>query len=147
VLLDPLASKVIPKQSLGLEFKTDFVIQRLDNEYIVVEIEKPQDSIFTKADDFSSGFTHAYGQVIDFLEWVDAHSEYARHHMPGISSPKGLLVMGMRKTLTPMQTSKLKRFCIVNRHIEVLTYDDLLQRGVALYNNIHRTAVDSQASQ
>ena len=54
VLLDPLASKVIPKQVLGVEFKSDFVIQRLDNEYLVIEIEKPQDRIFTKADDFTS---------------------------------------------------------------------------------------------
>ena len=40
VFLDPLANVVIPKQQLANEMTTDFVIRRLDNEYIVVEIEK-----------------------------------------------------------------------------------------------------------
>jgi hypothetical protein len=140
VLLDPLASRVIPKQPLGLEFKTDYVIQRLDNQYFAVEIEKPQDLLFTRADDFSAGFTHAFGQVIDFLEWVDTHAEYARHHMPGISSPRGVLVMGMRTQFSPAQGAKLKRLCINTPNIEVLTFDDVLERGRTLYSNIHRNA-------
>ncbi len=139
VLLDPLANRVIPKQPLGLEFKTDYVIQRLDDQYFAVEIEKPQDSLFTRADDFTADFTHAFGQVIDFLEWVDTHPEYARHHLPGISSPRGMLVMGMRADLSVSQSAKLKRLCINLPNIEVLTFDDLLQRGRTLYNNIRKS--------
>lgn len=138
VLIDPIASRVINKQSLGVEFKTDFVVERLDGEFIVVEIEKPQDVIFTKSDDFSAGFTHAFGQVIDFLEWVDMHSSYARHHMPGISSPRGVLIMGLRTALSPFQAAKLKRFSINTPNIQILTFDDVLQRGHSLYRNIHR---------
>ncbi len=138
VLLDPLANKVIPKQPLGLEFKTDYVIQRLDNQYFAVEIEKPQDLLFTKADDFSAAFTHAFGQVIDFLEWVDSHSEYARHHMPGISSPRGMLEIGTRSSLSPSQSAKLKRLSINTPNIEIATFDDILERGRILYRNIHR---------
>ena len=41
VLIDPLAAKVIDRQRLGLELTTDFVVRRLDNEYLLVEIEKP----------------------------------------------------------------------------------------------------------
>lgn len=137
VLLDPLANRVIPKQPLGLEFKTDYVIQRFDNQYFAVEIEKPQDLLFTKADDFSATFTHAFGQVIDFLEWVDAHAEYARHHMPGISSPRGMLVMGMRSSFSPSQSAKLKRLSINTPNIEIATFDDILKRGRTLYRNIH----------
>lgn len=139
VLLDPLASRVIPKKPLGLEFKTDYMIQRLDNQYFAVEIEKPQDVLFTKADDFSAPFTHAFGQVIDFLEWIDTHAEYARHHLPGISSPRGMLVMGMRSTLSTSQAAKLKRLSINTPNIEIVTFDDLLERGRTLYRNIHRS--------
>lgn len=138
VLLDPLASRVVPKQKFGVEFITDYVIQRMDNLYLAVEIEKPQDLIFTKTDDFSSAFTHAFGQVIDFLEWVDTHSEYARFHMPGISSPRGMLVIGMRADLSPRQTAKLKRLSINMPNIEIMTFDDILERGRTLYRNIHR---------
>jgi len=139
VLLDPLANRVIPKQPLGLEFKTDYVIQRLDNQYFAIEIEKPQDMLFTKADDFSAVFTHAFGQVIDFLEWVDAHAEYARHLLPGISSPRGMLVMGMRSSFSLSQSAKLKRLSINTPNIEIATFDDILERGRTLYRNIHWT--------
>jgi hypothetical protein len=138
VFIDPLASEVIPKQKLGLEHITDFVIRRLDNEYIVVEIEKPQDTIFTGGNDLTAKFTHAYGQVLDFQEWVDAHGEYARSLMPGVVSPKGVLVIGMREHLSVEQIAKLKRFIINSRSIEVFTYDDLIKKAKDLYRNIYR---------
>lgn len=55
VLIDPLAAQVIDRQRLGLELTTDFVIRRLDNEYILVEIEKPRDPIFTTRNEFYGG--------------------------------------------------------------------------------------------
>ena len=136
VLLDPLASKIISKQKLGIEYITDFVLKRLDNKYTVVEIEKPSDNIFTKNDDFSSNFYHAFGQVIDFLEWVDNNSEYARKLMPGISSPKGLLVIGLRSEMSKRQQNKFKRFCFNSSEIMIFTYDDLLNKAKDLYTNI-----------
>ena len=138
VFIDPLASEVIPKQKLGLEHITDFVLRRLDNEYILVEIEKPHDAIFTNGNDLTAKFTHAYGQVLDFQEWVDAHGEYARSLMPGIFSPKGVLIIGMRKELTSEQIAKLKRFSINSRAIEVYTYDDLIRKSKDLYENIYK---------
>jgi hypothetical protein len=137
VFIDPLASQVIPKQKLGLEYVTDYVVRRLDNEHILVEIEKPQDAIFTRNNDFTARFTHAFGQVMDFQQWVDSNLEYARTLMPGITSPKGLLIIGLRKNFTPEQTAKLKRFCINSRSIEIYTFDDLVVRAKDLYSNIH----------
>ena len=58
VFIDPLASEVIPKQKLGLEKTTDYAVRRSDNEWILVEIEKPQSRIFTKNDNFTAEFTH-----------------------------------------------------------------------------------------
>lgn len=135
LLIDPLAFEVIPKQALGVEYVTDYVIRRLDNEYLVVEIEKPSDLIFTKQNDFTAKFTHAFGQVIDFLEWIDNHGEYARSLMPEISSPKGLLIIGLRSNLTSDQQNKLKRYCLNSKLIEVLTFDDLLLKATNLYKN------------
>ena len=119
VFIDPLASEVIPKQQLGREKTTDYAVRRSDNEWILVEIEKPQNRIFTKNDNFTAEFTHAFGQVIDFQEWVDTHAEYARHWMPGISSPKGILIIGRRNALSHQQEAKLKRYCINSQSVEV----------------------------
>jgi len=136
VFLDPLASLVISKQRLGIEHVTDFVARRLDDKYILVEIEKPQDDIFTTADEFSAKFTHAFGQVLDFQQWIDSHGEYARSLMPLISSPRGLLIMGRSTHLTPTQRAKLHRFNLNSAAIQVLTFDDVAQNARRLYENI-----------
>ena len=47
VILDPLASSIVPRQQLAEVHGTDFVIGRLDDEYTLVEIEKARDRPFT----------------------------------------------------------------------------------------------------
>lgn len=136
VLLDPLAAEVVPQQRLGVEYATDFALRRHDGGWTVVEIERPQDNIFTTRDDFSARFTHAYGQVLDFQQWVDQHVAYARELMPGIAVPGGLLVVGMRRPLSPRQANKLKQFADNSRRVDVVTYDELLARGRQLYASL-----------
>jgi hypothetical protein len=87
VFLDPLAAEVFNRQRLGLELITDFVARRHANRYVVVEIEKPQDALFTAAGDFTAGFTHAVGQVLDFQGWVASNIAYAQKHLPHIEAP------------------------------------------------------------
>lgn len=136
VFLDPLASRVISKQQFGNEFCTDFVINRLDNEYILVELEKPQNKILTGQDDFSADFTHALGQIIDFQQWVDENTAYARKLMPGISVPKGLLVIGRLSALSERQKNKLAFFRKSLHNVDVRTYDEILQQSKDFYNNL-----------
>lgn len=137
VFLDPLADLVVPKQKLGLEFVTDFAVRRLDDRWILVEIEKPQDKILTAANDISAPFMHAYGQVLDFQRWVGDHGEYARSLMPEIASPAGLLVIGRRSELPPDGLAKLNRFVSDSRSIDVLTFEDVLRNAEALYRNLY----------
>lgn len=144
IFLDPLASRLFSKHKLGSEFITDYVLERLTGDYLAVEIEKPSDPIFTQANDFSAQFTHAFGQVLDFIEWIEQNIAYAQKKLPGIASPRGLLVIGMRASLTPTQTDKLRRFCKNSSSVNVLTFDDLLSNAESLQRNIrHRTAIES----
>ncbi|MEA2621823.1 MAG: hypothetical protein QOH61_733 [Chloroflexota bacterium] len=138
VLLDPLASMVVPKQRLGTEFATDFVVRRLDDRFVLVEIERPDTPIMTRAGDFSAQFTHAFGQVLDFQRWVEDNSAYADRRMPGIASPRGLLVIGMRSALGDDHQRKLRRFIANSATIDVLGFDDVLQRARHLYENLRR---------
>lgn len=138
VFIDPLAFKVINKHQLGSDLITDFVIETLKGEYILVEIEKPQDKIFTQNNDFSSHFSHAFGQVIGFLDWVDNNIAYAQTKLPGILNPKGLLIMGRSKDLNSNTSSKLKRFNKNSNDIKVLTYDDILYQSKNLYKNLRK---------
>lgn len=136
-LLDPLAAQVIPKTKLGIEFVTDFVIRRHDNKYLLVEIERPQDMIFTKSNDFTSRFTHGLGQVLDFQQWIDTHAEYARSHLPSISSPAGLLLIGRTAELNNWQKQKLHRFTVNSMALEILTFDGLAQRARQFCESIY----------
>jgi hypothetical protein len=155
VFLDPLAADVIPKQKFGLEVVTDFVIQRYDNKYILVEIEKPHDPIFIKSrarkkenrvGDFSAEFTHAFGQVLEFQEWVESNGAYANKHMPGISSPRGLLVIGRRSNLSPEERNQLHRFSVNSAAIDVMTFDDVLGNATSLYELILRKGDTARAT-
>jgi hypothetical protein len=137
VLLDPLAAEIIPKQRLGLEYATDFAVRSHDNRWLLVEIERPQDPLFTEKNDFRERFTHAFGQVLDFQHWVDDNVSYAQRHMRLITAPRGLVVMGLRSRLSHKQEAKLRRFSDNSRRIDIVTYDDLLARARSLYENLY----------
>lgn len=136
VLLDPLSAEVLPKHRLGSELVTDFVIRRHDYRYVAVEIEKPQDSIFTLANDFTAAFTHAFGQVIDFQSWIGGNIAYARTRLPHIDNPQGLLIMGRRSDLDEGQVQKLRWWQANSMTVEVLTFDDLVERGRLLLRSL-----------
>lgn len=138
VLLDPLASAVVPKQRLGTDHATDFVVRRFDDRFVMVEIERPDTPIMTRAGDLSAAFTHAFGQVLDFQRWVEDNAAYADRQMPGIASPRGLLVIGMRSRLPLDHQRKLRRFVANSATIDVLGFDDVLQRARHLYENLRR---------
>jgi hypothetical protein len=136
VFLNPLGSQLISKQKLGDDFITDYVLETLTGDYVAVEIEKPTDPLFTQTNDFSYQFTHAFGQVIDFIEWIEQNIAYAQKKLPGIAAPKGLLVIGMRSSLTATQANKLRRFNQNSSSVQVATFDDLLSNARSLQRNI-----------
>jgi Shedu protein SduA, C-terminal len=137
VLLDPLAAEVIPKQSLGGELATDYAVRRHDDRWLLVEIERPQDHPFTKADDFNARFVHAFGQVLDFQIWVDSNVSYAQTLMAEIVAPRGMVVIGLRERMDEVQRKKLRRFVDNSQRIEIHTFDDLLTRAETLYESLH----------
>ncbi|MGW7556513.1 Shedu anti-phage system protein SduA domain-containing protein [Streptomyces rimosus] len=138
VLLNPLAAEVIPQAKMGLEFITDFTLRLHNGSYTLVEIERPRDRIFTRADDLTSRFNHAVGQVLDFQTWISENSAYAAKHFPGISAPHGVVIMGMRSQLNGRQLSKLKRWQHNSREITHMTYDDLLHQGRTLLKSLRK---------
>jgi hypothetical protein len=125
-LIDPLAATVLPKLRLGTEYATDFAVRRHDDRWLLVEIEKPCDPIFTRQSNFRVAFTHAYGQVLDFQRWVDDDVAYARNTMPKVVVPRGLLIIGRRTDMSDHQQKKLAQLVSNSARIDVVTFDDLL---------------------
>jgi hypothetical protein len=141
VFIDPLAAEVIPQKKLGNELVPDFVIRRHDYRYVVVEIEKPGDRIFTLKNDFTAQFTHAVGQVLDFQGWVADNIAYAQKTLPLIESPRGIVVIGRQSELSAQQQAKLRRWRTNSRAIEIVTYDEILQRADMLHRSLRRMSV------
>jgi hypothetical protein len=131
VLLTPVFDQVIPKQQIGCgkEYETDFVIRQEADRYLVVEIEKPSTPILTRQRSFTHQFTHAEGQMVDFLGWIDDNLATARTAMPGIHKPRGLVVIGRRRDLDEKGRSKLAAKNATLTRFEFMTFDDLLDRG------------------
>ena len=132
VFVDALAAEVHNRARLGVELVTDFVLRRHDARYVVVEIEKPQDPIFTKAGDFSAQFNHAVRQVLDFQGWITSNIAYAQRFFPLIENPGGVVIIGRRAELLPEAQDRLRRWSENSRHLEILTFDDLATRARAL---------------
>ena len=137
IILDPAAVEVRSKHELGDDFITDFVLRRINNEYILVEIEKSTDRLFTRAGRLHSQLTEAVSQVIDFQRWIHDNLAYARSKLPGITRPGGLVIIGRREGLSPDNARVLDEENYSRRgHVRIITYDDLVDSAKAIYNNL-----------
>jgi hypothetical protein len=137
VLLDATAIEVIAKHRLGTEYVTDFVVRQINGDYILVEIEKSTDRLFTVKGRVHHELTDAMAQVREFQRWIHENIAYARTLLPGIARPHGLVVVGRSKELTPDLRKILDEENFSRRgYIEVLTYDDLVERALAIHSNL-----------
>ncbi|MFO7606523.1 MAG: DUF4263 domain-containing protein [Desulfurivibrionaceae bacterium] len=137
VLLDPFVNELYTKQELGSDFITDYVVKRINNQYVLVEIENSTDKLFLQNGNISSHLTTAIAQVRDFQAWVSDNLSYAQKKLPGIKHPEGLVVIGRRNELTEIELKRLAEENYSRRgHIKIVTYDDLLETAKIVYKNI-----------
>jgi hypothetical protein len=136
VLLDPFVTELRTKHELGDDFITDFVVRRMNNEYMVVEIENSTDKLFNNDGSFTADLMKAIAQVRDFQAWLGDNIAYAQTKLPHIRRPEGLVIIGRRLDLTPIMQKRLSEENFSRRgHIKVVTYDDLLAQAKAVYQN------------
>jgi hypothetical protein len=137
IFLDPLAIELRSKHELGDDFITDFVVRRVDGTYILVEIEKSTDRLFTVKGRIHSELNDAIGQLRDFQAWIADNRAYAESKLPGIRRPEGLVVIGRHSQLSPELEKRLDEENFSRRgHIKVITYDDLLNQARVVYENL-----------
>jgi hypothetical protein len=148
-LLSPTYEEVIPLQQLGVgkEMETDFVIRVSPGEYLIVEIEKPSTRLVTrgsqkKKPDIHSELTHAEGQMIHFIDWVNEHvgNMSLNRKLLGIRpNPHSLLVAGIRRDLDGTQLEVLdKKKQFMKDRYTLMTFDQLLERGKLLLKTMRR---------
>jgi Domain of unknown function (DUF4263) len=138
VILDPVASSIVPRQRLAEVHGTDFVIRRLDDEYTLVEIEKARDQPFTEYPQPSAPLSHALAQVFQWFSWVEDNIAYAQTHgFPGIHMPKGIIIIGRNAGLDAPQRRMLKQMNDLHYpRIRILRYDDVIASARHVLNNL-----------
>lgn len=136
ILLDPSALSIRPQVKLGSEYVPDFVIEVAQEQYVLVEIERPALPVLTEKGRPRADLVHAQQQVKDWFSWISDHSEYARSILPGISEPEGWVVMGRRSSISSEHKGVLARENAESRRITTKTYDDLLDRAKQHRDNL-----------
>ncbi len=137
-ILDPLSSEIYPGHQLGSDYVTDFVIRRLDNQYTLIELEKPTDPLFTKYPQPSQQLSHALGQVLNWFALVEDYPGYIRDHgLPDIRSPRATIVIGRTTQLNKDQRRMLVQMNgLFHPRVEILTFDDVVQRARDVVRNL-----------
>lgn len=124
---------------LGTEYRVDFLICEADGSYILVEIENPRNRLFTRNGDFSAALNHAQRQIEDWQEWIENNLSTVEKKFPGMSSPRGLLVIGRSKDLSEVEQRRLARRNINLRgRLMIRTYDDLIANARAFIASIRK---------
>jgi len=135
--------KCYPKFKLGEDYITDYVLlvqspQGL--EYVFVEIEHSNKDIFTKSGQFSSEFTQAKDQLLDWDNWLTKNHAYVSRKLPEFYKPHSHLVIGRDKNLTVEQKEKIQsEFTATSRRFS--TYDDLASRFKKIVDRLLRSSV------
>lgn len=122
--------QIIPKHRLGSEYEMDYALKRHSGLIDLVEIESSCLQLFNKSGSPSQYLVHAEQQVLDWIEWIETNGSYAREKLSGTYTPKAFVIIGRSSDLREEDIIKLRRRNITYREqIEVLTFDDLLDRA------------------
>jgi len=129
------------EDKIGLNGRTDFLIEKTDGFFDIIELKGPNDNIFTKDPKghyavWTAITKDAISQMISYLYKYDIYYLSQKEETrKDVIYPKGIIVIGRR------DEEKKKALRIHNHflsHIEIITYDDLLDQIKTSIKNLDR---------
>jgi hypothetical protein len=136
-ILEPFHAQIWSKPRFGEKLVPDFLIRSMDNNYTVVEIERPDFPIMTKNGELSSKANHAKRQALDFRTWAIDNNLYARKTYADIYRPFCLVVIGMENTLSESLRYRLRQENESTQGvIKIVGFDWIYERAKATFNNL-----------
>jgi hypothetical protein len=123
----------------------DFLLEYSDGSYKLVELERPDKIIATKLGQPRSEFTQAAFQIAEFRDFIARQYDTIKDKYPGIATRTGAMIILSRnteKSFGGKQNIQDYKGLLRLHHpnIEVLTYDDLLDRARYAYGQITASA-------
>lgn len=120
--------KVKPKMALSHNFVVDFLLQRFDRSWEVIELKLPTEDIFTSQMNITAKVTSAIGQIQKAQEFTVKNYEFLKtNENMEVFKPSGVLVIGNR-----LSNEERERLEVINKSysdITIATYQDLLQKA------------------
>jgi len=126
------ASESIPKQKLGEDFVTDFVLLNILDQgpcYTLVELKKSSFPILTKEGVLSPNASQAIKQTRDWDIWLEKNKPYLQHKLPGFESPEYLIVIGRTQGMNDFQKAYLRSYNREYKTIKIISYDDIIAQS------------------
>ena len=113
------------KISVGQRY--DFYVEKYDGYADIIEIKKVNELIFDKKGKVTTVFSKAIQQLIDYIDdailWGN-NKRLSKKLNFNFLKPKGILIIGKNQDV-----ERLKNLQYYFHNIEILTYDDVLERG------------------
>jgi hypothetical protein len=135
------SADIIPKQKLGEDFVTDFVlVAPLEQgpEYFFVEIERASHPVLNQDGSLSKATNHAIKQTRDWDIWLEKNKAYLQNKLPSFETPKYLVVLGRSVGLTDEQKAYLRSHNRSWQNLTIYTYDDLLSQLKSTINRLQQ---------
>lgn len=143
ILLFRDVKEFIPKKSFGGEKYPDFVAILYNGEHILIELEKPTDRLYNKDGNPTAKFNEAEHQIQSYISWVNEEKDFLRkkerdYPLPNISieNTRGLLIIGMKKNLTPSEINELDKKRYYCQKYNIKTFDEILFENKEYLNSI-----------
>lgn len=143
-LLHPDAQEIYPQRRIGHgHYVPDFICQRTDGDYHLIEIEDPTKTIYQKKKgEQSEHLKHALTQVQDWLMYIDDNRDTVRREdkLEGIYRPTGEVIAGRDEHLNEVARRRFdfSRAEFAKMGIKIRTYDMLLKDARAYATNLAR---------
>ena len=141
-ILDPLAVRIWPQPDLFGFKEPDFVVQRADGSYMVVEIECPGKGLVTAGGQLTSEVTHAEQQAADYRRYLIRRFSEVEKHFPQLQEPDCLVVVGLERDLSDKQRQALRDANHGRNHLRIVGFDWLLERARTIAANMTQPNVE-----
>lgn len=124
-------------QKIGVKKRYDFYMEKYDGYADIIEIKKVNEDLLNKSGKLSTALNNAIQQLIEYIDdaIVEGDSKKISKKLKiNFLKPKGILIIGRRKSKD--ENEKIKTISDYFRNIDILTYDDILERGKNILNHL-----------
>jgi len=123
-IFNPIYISAKSEARIGFTTRSDFLLQRYDGYYDVMELKKSADSIFTKGR-LSAKTKNAVSQMIKYLFNTEHYYHILKEYHIDTLKASGTIVIGRTGDEETMKNLRLHNFYL--NHMRIISYDELIE--------------------